>query len=357
MSQVRVFYEDLQKYSLAIFKNAGISDEDAKIIVDNLTISDLRGVTTHGMFHLPKYIARLKAGSIMPVTKLTIIKETESSTLVDGGGGFGHVIGHKAMKMAMAKAKQQGVGITLVHNSNHFGAVASFAMLASREGQIGIAMTNASPTIAPTGGVVPLIGNNPFSISAPAGKYGAPTLDIALSVSNLSKIKQFAEKGLEIPFGWATDREGVVTTDAREAVKGLLLPVGGYKGYGLILMIDIIAGVLSGASFGPAVGNHIQNPSIKASTQNLGHAFIAIDVATFMDIAVFKSKVDGYLDILKSCEKVKGVTEILYPGEKEHQNVAEQSQKGILFEKEVIDELIKTGKEEGVDFELAVHDA
>lgn len=357
MAQVRVFYDDLQKYSLAIFKNAGVPEEDAKIIVDNLTISDLRGVTTHGMFHLPKYIARLKAGSLKPVTKLTIINETESSTLLDGGGGFGHVIGFKAMKMAMAKAKKQGIGVTLVRNSNHFGACADFAMLASQEDQIGIATTNSSPTIAPTGGVTPLIGNDPFSISVPAGKYGAPTLDMAMSVCNLSKIKQFAEKGMEIPYGWATDREGVVTTDAREAVKGLLLPVGGYKGYGLILMIDIIAGVLSGASFGPAVGNHIQNPGLKASTQNLGHAFIAIDVATFMDIAVFKSKVDEYLHILKSCEKAKGITEIFYPGEIEHRKVAEQSKKGILFEKDVIDELIKTGKENGVDFELKVHNA
>lgn len=355
MTKVRVHYDDLYHYSLEILKKAGVPQEDARIIADSLTLADIRGVNTHGAFHLPKYVARIKAGSLNAATNISIIKQTSSATLVDGGGGFGHVAGHHAMRLAMEKAKQSGIGLTLVKNSNHFGATSYFSMLAINENQIGIAMTNSSPTIAPTGGIMPLLGNNPIAVAVPAGEYAPPVLDIAFSVSSLSKIKQAADKGLEIPLGWATDKDGVVTTDANEAVKGLLLPVGGYKGYGIILIIDMICGVLSGAGFGPGVGKHIQNPGQNASPQNLGHAFIAINVETFMELSSFKSRVDQYLEALKTSDKAKDVEDIYYPGEKEYLTKTRQSKEGISFEKIVIDELVKVGQELGVAMKLPVH--
>ena len=354
MTFVRVSYQNLYNYLLETLKNVGVPENDAKIITDSLTQADLRGVNTHGIYHLPKYIARIKAGSLKAVTNITIVSETSSVTLLDGGGGFGHVAGHKAMQMAIKKSKENGISLSLVKNSNQFGAAAYFSMLALEEDQIGFATTNASPTIAPTGSISPLLGTNPISIAVPAGKYCAPVLDFALSVSNLSKIKKAAEQGLEIPLGLATNSEGEETSNAQDAVKGLLIPIGGYKGYGLSFMVDVLCGVLSGASFGPFVGKHIQDPNKKAKPQNEGHAFLAINIEKFMNISVFKSRIDKYIKIIKSSQKLKGVEEIYYPGEKESRTKIEQTRKGIKLEKVLIDDLIKVGKEYGLDVSLKV---
>ncbi|BCV24899.1 Ldh family oxidoreductase [Gelria sp. Kuro-4] len=340
MALVRVQSKDLQHLAEEILQSVGVPEEDAHIISSCLIEADLRGVQTHGMFHLPKYVARIQVGSLKPVTPVTTVAETANIAVLDGGGGFGHVSGYRAMKLAMAKAKQGGIAMVLVRNSNHFGMTAFYAMLALSENQIGMAMTNASPTIAPTGGVSPLLGNNPFAIAVPAGQRPAPVLDVALSASSLSKIKQAAEKGIPIPLGWATDPEGEETTDAQKAVTGLLLPIGGYKGYGMSFMIDVLCGVLSGAAFGPFVGKHLQQPNQKANPQNLGHTFVAIDVSKFMGVDLFKARVDQYIDTLKASKLGKSAQTIYLPGEKEYWTKTDYLKNGIRIEEAIVNEVV-----------------
>lgn len=222
-----------------------VPEDHAEILMETLLDADQKGVHTHGFYRLPTYIEQINRGNINPNPNITMENRNTLISVMNGGGGLGSVISSIAMKEAIQTSRNHGVGVVSVSGSNHFGTAAYYTEMAANQDQIGIAMTNASPAIAPTGGKKGVLGNNPWSISVNSSLGHPITLDMANSIAR-GKIRLKALAGESIPHGWALDKDGQPTIDPNEALEGLLLPIGDHKGYGITLMIEILAGVLSG---------------------------------------------------------------------------------------------------------------
>lgn len=303
-------------------ERAGLGTADAALVADTLVDADSRGVYSHGVVRLRDYVGRLLAGGMRPAGNVTIVGGRSPFVLVDGVNGVGQVVSTNAMRMAIGFASDSGIGCVGVRRSNHFGSASYYTRLASRQGKIGIAFTNTSPVIAPYGGRDVLLGNNPWSIAVPS-RAGAPlVLDIANTVAARGKIRAAAARGEPIPTGWALDRRGLPTTDAAEALAGLIQPIGGHKGYGIAFMVDVLAGVLTGAAFGPDVGSPREQSS---SGPNVGHLFLAIDVAYVTPLDSFFDRVDALVGMLKASAPLNGTIEIFVPGEPEHVTATERA--------------------------------
>lgn len=312
--------EDYISFGKQIIMKKGIPEEHAGILIQTLLDADEKGVITHGFYRLKTYLQQIERGNINVTPNIKKIKEGKNIKVIDGDNGLGSVVSYYAMQEAIQISKERGIGVVGVRNSNHFGAAAYFAELASRKNQIGIIMTNASPAIAPTGSSKPILGNNPWSISVPTNVGQPPiTLDIANSVVARGKIRIKALSGESIPLGWALNSKGKPTTNAEEALKGIILPIGDYKGYGITLMIDILSGVLTGAAFGNKV------PGVEEDgRRNNGHLFISMDVEAFMELDEFTNRVNELVEIIKSAPKINEAAQILLPGEIEWGKKLEQ---------------------------------
>jgi len=341
--------EPLSRYCVQLFEKVKVPTEDAKVLVDNLIEADLRGVDTHGVTRIAIYIERLQAGSVKAKPQMKVLRDTPVSAILDGDHGLGQVISARAMEMAIEKAKKGVFGLVGVRNSTHNGAMAFFSMMAVRQNLIGIGLTNTVPLMAPTGGNQAMIGNNPLSIAAPAGKEKPVIFDMACSVAARGKIILAAKKGEKIPLGWAIDKDGLPTEDAKAALDGLILPVAGHKGYGLALMVDVLSGVLMGANFGPGVGPLYNNPG----TQGIGHLLAAINIEAFMPLAEFKARMDQMIRDIKGSKKAKGVEQIYLPGEIEMGIEAKRRREGIPLSRAVYDELCGLGQKLGVKPDFA----
>jgi LDH2 family malate/lactate/ureidoglycolate dehydrogenase len=338
----------LETFCTKVLQRLGVPQEEAAITASTLVTSNLRGVDTHGVTRLPAYVAKLKGGALKPAVTLTTERETIATALLDGHDGIGQVISYRAMQMAIRKAKDAGVSYVAVTNSNHLGACAYYPMMALEHDMIGFTATNASPRLAPTGGVERLFGNNPWSIAVPAGQRPPVVLDMANSVVAAGKIRTFLREGKPIPEGWALNKYGDPTTDPGEALKGILLAIGGYKGYGIILMVDLLTGVLTDSNYGPRVKGIDQ----EAEPARVAHSFLAIDLAAFTDVAAFKARVDAYIDEIKASKKARGSDVIYLPGEPEHLRVRERREKGIPLHPKVAEELRAVGKDLGIPMDL-----
>ena len=332
--------EPLSQFCVRLFEKVGVPTEDAKVLMDNLIEADLRGVDTHGVTRIAIYIERLQGGAVKAKPQMKVLNETPVSALLDGDHGLGQVISARAMKMAIDKAKKGVFGLVGVRNSTHNGAMAHFATMAVKEDLIGIGLTNTVPLMAPTGGNQAMIGNNPLAIAAPAGSEKPVIFDMACSIAARGKIILAAKKGDKIPLGWAIDKDGLPTEDAKAALEGLILPVGGHKGYGLALMMDVLSGVLTGASFGPDVGALYNNPG----TQRIGHLLAALNIEAFMPLSEFKARMDKMIRDIKNSKKAKGVAEIFLPGEIEMGIEAQRRKEGIPLSRAVYDELCGLGQ-------------
>jgi LDH2 family malate/lactate/ureidoglycolate dehydrogenase len=343
-SKVMARQDRLEIFCVQVLRKLGVPRDEAEITARTLVTSNLRGVDTHGVIRLPAYAAKLKGGALMPTLNLTTERETIATALLDGHGGIGQVIGHRAMEVAIRKAKQAGVSYVAVRNSNHLGACAYYSMMALDHDMIGFTATNASPRLAPTGGVERLLGNNPWSVAVPAGERPPVVLDMANSVVAAGRIRSLQKEGMPIPEGWALTREGEPTTDPEKALKGILLAIGGYKGYGITLMVDLLTGVLTDSNYGPRVRTVDQD----TKPAGIGHCFMAIDLAAFTDVAAFKARMDAYVDEIKSSNKARGAEVIYLPGEPEHLRVEERRGKGIPLQAKVVEELQAIGQELGI---------
>jgi LDH2 family malate/lactate/ureidoglycolate dehydrogenase len=341
-------HDQLEAFCSQVLRRLRVSREDAEITARTLVMSNLRGVDTHGVARLPAYVAKLRGGALQPTVNLTTEKETIATALLDGHDGIGQVISHRAMQIAIRKAKAAGVSYVAVRNSNHLGACAYYPMMALEHDMIGCTATNASPRLAPTGGVERLFGNNPWSIAVPAGRRPPVVLDMASSVVAAGKIRTLQREGKPIPEGWALNAEGEPTTDPAEALKGILLAIGGYKGYGIIVMVDLLTGVLTDSSYGPRVKGIDQ----QTEPARVSHSFMAIDIAAFGEVAAFKARMDAYIDEIKASKKAKGSEVIYLPGEPEHLRVQERMAQGIPLQAKVAEELRAIGKDLGLPIEL-----
>ena len=334
---------------------AGARSADASIVADVLLSADMRGVESHGIIRLfPYYVHRLQKGLINPTPELRILSESAAALAFDGDNGLGHATSFKAMQACIAKAQESGAAVATVRNSNHYGIAGYYAMLALPHDMIGLSFTNAASLVTPTYGRTPVLGTNPIAVAAPSGNARPYVLDMATSIVPSGKITVYERAGLEIPYGWGVDRDGAVTTDPRKVLpEGALLPLGGsdemrgYKGYGLALMVEILAGVLSGAAFGRTV-----DTAPDQTLSRIGHCFAAVRIDAFRPLAEFKADMDTLIGQLKDAPKAAGQGRIYIHGEKEFERTERSRERGVPVMAEVARLLVEDGRALGVPFDL-----
>lgn len=328
--------DKLKEVESQIFAACGVPKADAAIIAETLTQADLRGVHSHGAMRLEMYVRRLKDGGINPKPNIKVPVDFQANAVVDGDKGMGQVVAYFATKLAMEKAEKYGTGSVTVFNSNHCGAMAFYAMMMADAGHVGYATTNAGILMAPFGGSKNLVGVNPFAFSVPAGKSWPFVLDMATSVTAMGKVNMARIRGQKIPLGWAVDAEGNPTEDPAKAEKGSLLPIGGPKGYGMALMLDIQSGILSQGRFGSGLG-----------TPGVGHFFQAMKVESFLPMAKFQEEMDQLITQIKTSPLAPGFKEIYLPGEIEHNLTVDRIKNGVPIETEILDQIEKFAMEIG----------
>ena len=323
----RVRPEVLLAFTAAVLERCGVEAGDADAVATVLIDANLRGVDTHGVALLPLYARRLRSGAIDARPSIQVVRETASFALIDGGNGLGQLAAVRAMQLALRKAGETGAAIVGVRNSNHFGAAAHYAMMGPADGKIGLAMTvGAGNCMAPWGGVDNLLSNNPLAIAVPAGEEVSPVLDMATSVVARGKVIAAAKEGRPVPAEWALDAAGRPTTDPHAALEGVLLPIGGYKGYGLTVMIGLLAGALTGAALDRQVRPFLEETIAPA---NGGHLFGAIDVGAAGPLEEFCARVDAHVRTIRESRRAPGVERIYVPGEIEHLTARERRLNGI----------------------------
>jgi len=328
MPKVYIPVENLKSFMHETLTSVGVPSEDADIVVDVLISSDLRGIESHGVGRLKMYIDRILDGRQKATTHFEIIKESPGTALIDGHHGMGHVISHKAMQLAIDKAKKVGIAAVSVRNGTHFGITGYYPRMAIQQGMAGMAFTNARPSISPTFGADPLLGTNPIAFGVPSDEECPFLLDMATSISQRGKIEVAEREGKAIHEGIAIDKQGNYVTDPTKLLKmfgekaASLLPLGGagedlagYKGYGLAVMVEILSSAFSGGPFGwDLVGFDKDGNKIPFK---LGHFFMAINISHFIELDTFKKIVGNILRSMRESGKLPGQTRIYTAGEKE----------------------------------------
>jgi len=329
--------DKLYQFSIDCFSSVGFIPEHAKIISDSLIEADLRGLNTHGVLRIPMYIKRVLHGVLDPNADVTVALETDSFTVFNANNGMGQIASIKAMDYAIEKASEKGLYLTGVRNSNHFGTAAYYTMRAAGRGMIGICCSNTESLMPAPGGAEKIVGNNPFSLAFPGGNHPPIVVDMAVSAAAIGKVVLAAKEGKSIPIGWATDKFGVETLDPLVALdQGFLLPVGGPKGYGLSIAIDILAGLLMGAGFGGRVRCPFNDYS---GPQDLGHMFLALRIDAFMEDKEYYDKVQELIERTKNSTKASGVSDIYLPGEIENSRAVLNRGNGVNLHVDLVHEL------------------
>ena len=342
----RFAVDSLLAFASDVLDRAGVPRKDAETVAECLVLGDLRGVGSHGLIRLPVYARRIFAGAVKAVPAIQITYPFASVALVDGDNGLGPVVGMRAMETAIELARSNGVGFVGVRRSNHFGVGAFYVQRAADGGCIGCAISNAPPNMAPFGGKTRFLGTNPFAVAVPAEQHPPLVFDASSSVAARGKIISAAKQKLPIPADWAVDPDGRPTTDAELALAGAVLPFGGAKGSAISFIIDILAGALTGASFGLRL-NTLENLSAE---QDLGHILIAIRSDVFIPLGEIKPRIDEIFSALKTSPPAAGRERVLLPGEIELQAEINNRKQGIELTAEVIEDLIQLGSHVGVTF-------
>ncbi len=342
---------DLVAFAAACFRAHGVTEEDAGIAAEALVAADLRGVNSHGLLLLARYCRQLQEGGVVARPDLLTLRETTATALLDGGAGLGQVTAVKAMRLAIDKAARHGIGLVSVRNSHHFGAAAHYAMLAIQRGMIGLASTNAGVTMTAPGAAGRLIGNNPFAFAVPTLELPF-VLDMAMSQSSGGRIRRMAESGEPVPVGWLVDAQGESTTDPKDyPAGGALLPIGGHKGFGLALMVEILSAVLSGAATTTDVRIDTIEPSVPAG---MGHLLVAIDIGAFRSLAEFGADLKHLLDKV-AVPVVSGPDgTVRVPGQASARRAAQARQLGVPLPGDVISSISRLAGELGVALPASV---
>jgi LDH2 family malate/lactate/ureidoglycolate dehydrogenase len=328
-----------------VFRRCQMDEGDAHLLADSLVFADLGGVHSHGVLRVPEYVKKLREDGVDPRGRPEVVREMGACLVVDGHNSMGQIGCHFAMQKAMEKAEQHGIGAAAVRGSNHCGAMAYFAMRALERDMIGWATTNALPTMAPWGGAERILGINPLGIALPAGAEPPIVFDAAFSGSSHGKIRIHYQKGLELPEGWALDRDGQPTTDPAAAIDGLLMPIGQFKGVALAMIMGAFSSLLSGAAYGTELGNMEDGP--KAGED--GHFALAIKVAAFEEVDRFKERVDGAIRQVRACRRAPGVERLYAPGEKEYLCREAYRREGIPLNEVTLADIGKAAREVGVE--------
>ncbi|MFC7395562.1 Ldh family oxidoreductase [Scopulibacillus cellulosilyticus] len=340
--------EQLKKFCQDILMKLNVSHENAEVVSDALVKANLEGIDSHGISRLVVYSKRLMDNRINPKPNISVKKKGTSVLNVDGDNGLGQIVSYHALNKAFEMVKETGVAAVGIRNSNHFGTASYFCQIACERHLAAIAFTNSPPGIAPWGGRRAFFGTNPIAFGFPTGNDKPIIIDLSTSVAARGKIILAAKQGESIPDGWAINEEGNMTNDPNEALQGAVLPLGGAKGSALALAVEILTGILTGASFGPHINNIYQEQS--NAPANVGHFFILFDIEKFMPLEQFTQTINLLLHEMKDIPKVPGVEEIRYPGERRKRELDKRSSEGISLSKDVQKELIELGDTLNVTF-------
>jgi len=336
-------WDCLRSFVADVFTAAGSDPGESKVVTDNLVRANLRGVDSHGVMRVPSYLRRLKSGLITTPVSLRVIRETAVTALLDGGNGWGSVVGKAAMELAISKAGASGLGAVAAHHSNHFGYAAYFGEMALAHNMIGIALTNANPLVPAFEGRTPVQGTNPICICVPAGEEPPFVFDAATTVVARGKIDLAMKKGIAIPEDWGLDANGLPTTDPAAVV--MLRSLGGYKGFDLAVAVDILCGVLAGGPFAADVGRLKEGNT----PQNIGHFLLAIKIEAFRDPAEFRSDMDSLIRQLRQ-PRADGSGHTLVAGDPERAAMADRMEYGIELPEEIEQDLRRIAGELGLVF-------
>jgi LDH2 family malate/lactate/ureidoglycolate dehydrogenase len=321
--------EKLKALVEGILRAIGVPEAKARLTADCLVAANLRGVDSHGVLLLPYYVDQFRAGNIDPNADGRVISESGACLKFDGQHGVGQHVSAVCCDLAVEAARRFGMGMVIATRSNHFGIAAFWAARISAAGMAGMVMTNASPIVAPWQGREGRIGTNPICLSVPSTGKGGWLLDMATTTVAKNRIVKAAASGEKtIPAGWAMNSDGIPTVDIAEAMQGLLMPLGGYKGSGLGMLVEILCGVLGGGTMGAEVGGL----HIKDRKMNTTHTFIAIDIARFMPLDRFQSRMEQLVSGVKATRTAQGYTEVLVAGDPEWRKEAERLRDGIPIE-------------------------
>ncbi len=353
---VLISSEDLRRFSAEVFVQAGMARADAEISADVLVTADLRGIESHGVSRLRMYYDGLKSGRHNPQTNFEIVSDQDAAVVVDAHRAMGHAVGVRAMHLAIDKARVHGVGSVAVRNSSHFGIAGYYTLLAVQAGMIGLSFTNARPSVAPTFGVRPALGTNPIAFGAPTDEENPFLFDAATSIIQRGKIEVMAREGKPMPPGYVISREGELLTDARRADAGFaagenaLLPLGGegellggHKGFGLSVMVELLCTALQDNAF----MGHL--PGGSGLPAQVGHFFMAIDIRHFIPLERFKAISGGIVRELRAAERAPGQSRIYTAGEKEFELEKSRRLTGIPISASLLDELEKIQQEAALD--------
>ncbi len=352
----RIAREALEAFCQQVFQKLGLSEEDAGIAAAVLVAADARGIPSHGVARLQRYVNGLRAGLVLPDAPVEVIVDTPVSIVLDAHGAMGAPVSVRAMKGVIDKARSNGAAFGCVRDSTHFGIAGYYAMMALSEDMLGIAMTNTAALGVPTFGRQVMYGTNPLAFAAPADKERAFVLDMSTTVVTRGKIEVYERLGKALPSGWAVDRNGRPAVDARSLlddmfhrVGGGILPLGGageelggHKGYGLAVMVDILCAVLCGAPFGPSLSD------TATSSGRVSHFFGAIRIDAFRDPRAFRRDMDRMLRDLRNCPPAEGAERVYFAGQKEFEKEEESLRLGVPLPRETYQRICAIGNEHGL---------
>lgn len=358
MPETKFSYQQLFGFTKSVFKSIGCSEQHADTAAQTLLAADLRGIDSHGVARLSGYVRLWEVKRVNANPEIKIIHETPSTAVVDGDSGLGLVIAPYAMNIAIEKAKSVGTGWVSVQNSNHFGIAAQHAMMALQYDMIGIAMTNASPLVAPTFSIDKMLGTNPICVAAPSGNEPAFVADLATTTAANGKLEILQRKNRETPNGWVQDKEGNPSNDASILKKGgALLPLGGdrehgsHKGYALGAVVDIFSALLSGANYAPWVPPfpaYVPMPAQQPG-KGIGHFFGAMRIDAFRPAEEFKQHMDNWIAGFRNCKTIAGEEKVLVPGDPEREFEKERMENGIPLLDAVVADLKTLGVRFSID--------
>jgi LDH2 family malate/lactate/ureidoglycolate dehydrogenase len=342
----RVAFEALRDFIARSLQATGLPAIDAATVAELMAQADLQGSDGHGVIRLAPYVRRIRNGGIKLAPDIHIVQERAGTALLDGDNAMGHLVMSRAAQIAIDKARSCGIAWVGSRLSNHAGPASLYARMPLAAGMIGLyfAVGNANH-LPPWGGLEMLLSTNPIAAAIPAGDEPPIVLDMATTVAAYGKVKAKAQRGELMPEGWMIDRQGKALTDPKRADEGFLLPIGGYKGYGLSLLVGLLAGTLNGAAMGRQV---IDFNKDETSVTNTGQAVVAIDPAAFGDPAQFRSSVDTLIRDLRGSEKMPGFDRIWLPGEQSHERRIDYTRNGIPLPSSLLAALAKLAGELGV---------
>lgn len=309
---LRIPAASLIEFGAGIFRALGLEREASLRVAEALVDADLEGIASHGVMLLPMYADKLRAGSVSLSTKATVVSDSGAAVVLDAGNALGQLTAHQAVEIAAERARTHALAAVAMRNAFHFGTAGRWAAMLAERGAIGVVMSNTRPLMPAPGGAERVVGNNPLAIAMPA-KSGPPiVLDMAMSATAMGRIRLADAAGKPIPEGWASDADGNPTTDAAAAIKGMLLPAAGPKGFGLAFMIDLFCGGLSSGAIGDAVRPLYGDPKVP---YGCAHFFLAINVGHFRDLPGFGEVASGFAQRVRDSKRAPGVERLYAPGE------------------------------------------